>query len=151
MNWIWAQWYTECLEELIIELAQAGEVLPTAERAAGLGSMAGLAYNYLEPGMAEALLEALPMTNAFEQLLEETISHGLIQGLEQGLEQGLLAAKREDLLKVLSRRFGPLDPAVTARIEAIGNPDRLSTLFDAALDAGTLAEFERVPEGGSDA
>lgn len=130
-------------------------MLPADERATVLGSMVGLAYNYLEPGTAEALLEALRMTNAFEQLLEETISQGLEQGLQQGrergLEQGLAAAKREDVLKVLSRRFGPPGPEFISRIEVIADPARLSTLFDAALDADTLAEFEHALDGAPDA
>jgi hypothetical protein len=100
--------------------------------------------------MAEALLEALRMTNASGQPLVEMISAGLSRGRTEGMEQGLRAAKREDPVKLL-RRFGRLSPPRTPRIEPVVHPARLSTLLGAALDAGTFAEFEQGLGGGSDA
>jgi hypothetical protein len=41
----------------------------------------------------------------------------------------------------MRRRFGPLDPQVVARIEAIQDTDQLEALADRILDARTLEDL----------
>jgi len=60
--------------------------------------------------------------------------------LEEGREQGLETARREDLLRVLVRRFGELPAEVEEALQRLGL-DQLERLFDLALDAATLEEF----------
>lgn len=92
----------------------------------------------LERGMAQGLEQGL------EQGREQGLEQGLEQGREQGLEQGRGQARRDDILKVVSSRFGPLSESLVARISAISEPAQLDTLFDLSLSAPTLDDFSQV-------
>jgi hypothetical protein len=48
----------------------------------------------------------------------------LRKGLERGLERGLAVARRS-LLLFYEKRFGPVPPALRARIEATSDPDTI--------------------------
>ncbi len=64
----------------------------------------------------------------------------LLQGREQGIEQGL----RQAVLRVLVKQFGALPLSIGARLEQIGDAQRLEALLDVALSASALGEFESV-------
>jgi hypothetical protein len=55
-------------------------------------------------------------------------------------ERGRVRGKREMLRKQLEKRFGPLPPAVLARIETLAT-DRLDEISLAILDAKSLDEL----------
>ncbi len=84
----------------------------------------GLAYHYLEESEAAALLGALKMANA----LEEMIAGGIMQG------------KRDALRTLLRTRFGAIPPALEERIEA-ANSDELEALVVRAVQVERIEEL----------
>lgn len=81
--------------------------------------------------------------NVAEQLIEGGVQKGLAEGLAKGRVEARRAdraeARRADLLKLLTKRFGPLPEDVTARVTAAGEGD-LDRWLDRILTAPTLAE-----------
>ncbi len=80
-------------------------------------------------------------TSTFRQYFETALEQGLEQGLVRGREQGLVQGRREDVVRILTRRFGAV-PAELA--DAIGHNDDLALLdrlFDAALTVGSPEEM----------
>lgn len=80
----------------------------------------------------------------------------LEEGREQGLKEGLEQARREDLLRVLVRRFGELPAEVEETLQRL-DLDQLERLFDLALEVAALDEFRAQlppattePDGGMD-
>ncbi len=73
--------------------------------------------------------------------LERGLEQGIQKGLRKGLEQGRLEALREILLDVLATRFGPVDPAVAARIQQIQSATDLKDLAHRALTASSLHDL----------
>jgi len=71
--------------------------------------------------------------------MEQGLEQGLEQGREQGLEQGRRLEARTVLERLLQRRFGPIPPDATARLEN-GSLDDLEQWTDRVLDARTLDE-----------
>lgn len=60
------------------------------------------------------------------------------EGKAEGRAEGKAEGKAETLLRLLGRRFGPLDPATTTRVLA-ATIDQLDTWTDRVLDAPSLA------------
>ncbi len=127
------------LSDVLAEVASLARTLPQPERDEVIGTMVGLAYNYLEPGMAERLLEVLRMANALEDLLVDTI----LRGREEGRVEGRVESTREAILGFLAARFGPVPSALQARIEHIDDLERLKSLVHAAGVVASLEEFGR--------
>ncbi len=79
-----------------------------------------------------------------DKLLQRGREQGIEQGIERGIERGriggALAARREDIVRVLQARFGTAPTVVQQRLEEADQP-RLDRLFDAALRAATLDGF----------
>lgn len=80
-----------------------------------------------------ATMERTLLTNA-----DKVAQRGFNQGLEQGLEQG----RRELLLDLLERRFGPLPDAARKRVQSLSAPEELSRLAERVLDARTLEDLD---------
>lgn len=72
---------------------------------------------------------------------EKGLQAGLQQGLEKGLQQGLQQGQRDGeiqlLTKLLTLRFGPLDPEAIQRLEA-SSPEQRSAWAERLLSAPTL-------------
>ncbi|MCA9708318.1 MAG: DUF4351 domain-containing protein [Myxococcales bacterium] len=64
---------------------------------------------------------------------------GLAVNRAEGKAEGRLEGKAEILLKLLSLRFGPLDGATRARVEA-APPEQLDAWAERVLSAPTLAD-----------
>jgi len=64
----------------------------------------------------------------------------LKEGLEQGIEQGIERGKEQMVLNILRHRFGELDDAWVARIQAIPS-DQLEQVILMAFDVESLAEL----------
>lgn len=63
------------------------------------------------------------------------------RGMAEGMEKGQVTARREDILRIGTKRFGK--PARKARevISELSDLDRLDMLFDRALDASSWNEL----------
>ncbi len=70
---------------------------------------------------------------------QEGQREGRRKGREEGLRQGLQAGARESLLRLLRLRFGQVDSAALARIQAADLPV-LERWLDRVLSAATLGE-----------
>jgi hypothetical protein len=74
--------------------------------------------------------------------IREWRQEGLQQGLQQGRQEGELEARRDSLLRILRRRFGPALPAeVEQRIGQQTDGPLLVTWLDQALAAPDLRSF----------
>lgn len=71
----------------------------------------------------------------FLQWERDVEQRGLDKGLEKGLEQG----ERKVVLRLLERRFGPLDEQTRAQLDA-ASAEQLERLADRVLSAATLSE-----------
>ncbi len=65
---------------------------------------------------------------------------GMEVGIELGMEAGMEAGERAIVLRLLSKRFGPLDAAVRARVEQ-ASVSNLELWADRILTAATLEEI----------
>jgi len=90
--------------------------------------------------MARTLRQAL-LEEGLEQGIEQGIEKGIERGIEQGIEKGRARGMRELLARQLSRRFGPLPEAATARLEQIQSTEELARLAERVLQARSLAEL----------
>ena len=76
---------------------------------------------------------------AIERGMKKGIQQGMQQGMQQGIEKGIQQGLAQGLRRQLSRRFGPLSPEVTRRLEH-ATPEQLEIWSDRVLDARTLDE-----------
>ena len=105
-----------------------------AERLEEKGRIAGLAEGKVA-GLAEGKVAGLA----------EGKATGLAEGKATGLAEGEARGRAASLARLLQRRFGPLPPAVQARIAA-ASPDELDNWLDQVLDGPSLeAIFEDAP------
>ncbi|MCA1963947.1 MAG: DUF2887 domain-containing protein [Prosthecobacter sp.] len=76
------------------------------------------------------------------ELIDEGIRRGMERGLQLGSEQGLETGMERSLLKLGRKHFGPIPPALEARIQAL---DLAGTeaLFDAMLDMGSWEDVTK--------
>lgn len=70
--------------------------------------------------------------------LERTYQKGKAEGRAEGKAEGKAEGRAETLLRMLRRRFGPLDPAVELRV-CSGSAAELDAWTDRILDAPTLS------------
>jgi flagellar biosynthesis/type III secretory pathway protein FliH len=68
---------------------------------------------------------------------EAGIEKGLERGIEKGIEKGQLEARRDDLLRLLEKRFGPLRKEQQDQLQEAAT-EQLIRWFDRAIDAPTL-------------
>ena len=74
-----------------------------------------------------------------ERLREESLQQGRQQGLQQGRQEGRQEGEARALLRVLEKRFGPVDPGTRDRIAA-ADADLLLEWIDRSTTAGSLAD-----------
>jgi hypothetical protein len=108
--------------ERCLALAQQ---LPEEQQRQTLAALIGLGQRFLQQHELDALLEGLMATNLGQLLLD----------------RGRAAGKREDVLKVLTKRFGAVPPALGEQLQQVNDVERLDALLDAALAAQSLEEF----------
>jgi hypothetical protein len=93
------------------------------------------AYTDGEPATANQVLEVRRMANALEDLLVAT------------LLRGRLESRREDIVRLLTARFGVVPEAIRACIERVDDPDRLKDLVIATATVTTLQAFDHALQG----
>jgi hypothetical protein len=69
------------------------------------------------------------------QLREGEVGAALARQRREGMQQAIL--------RLLQHRFGEVPDGLAARISTIADQERLEAVFNAALDAPTLAEFDQ--------
>jgi len=67
----------------------------------------------------------------------EWITKGYREGLAEGFYDGFLEGSADALVRLLLKRFGPLDPALRTRIES-ADPETVQSWFDRAAKAPDL-------------
>jgi hypothetical protein len=75
-------------------------------------------------------------------IAEQLKAEGREQGLAQGLEKGLAQGQRALVLRLLERRFGPLDEGTRARVERAAVHE-LERWAEQLLTAATLEDALR--------
>jgi hypothetical protein len=76
-----------------------------------------------------------------DRMKEEGRKAGREEGREEGWEAGALEAKREILLRQLTRKFGPLPEELTARVMTLPSAGQLDAYLDRLLTARSLEEM----------
>ena len=66
---------------------------------------------------------------------------GLQEGRQEGLQEGLLEGKRDDLLRILSTRFGPVPERTASQVRALDSIEALDRYLDRAVTAISLEEM----------
>ena len=75
-------------------------------------------------------------------MMDTIIGAEFMKGVQQGETRGRLAARREDLTSLLSKKFAAnMDESFVQRIEAAENPDILRQWFEEALSAKSWKQF----------
>ena len=75
-----------------------------------------------------------------DKLIEKGREEGLEKGLEKGREAGVIEGKRKAILRQLAAKFGTLPREITAKAEAMSEPE-LDSVLDRLLTATTLDEL----------
>jgi hypothetical protein len=114
--------------EVILESAlSVVESLPAPDRAQTVGAMVGLAYHYLEEGVAQKLLEVLNMPNLMEQMIADRLT--------QGIEEGRAEGQREMVRGVIRSRFGAVPTVLEERIARLDGEGLQALVIQAATAA----------------
>ncbi len=64
------------------------------------------------------------------------------EGEKKGLIDGKREGKRETLLRLLTKKYGPLSEEVTTRVRSLESVDELDAYLDRVLTATSLEEME---------
>jgi hypothetical protein len=93
-----------------------------------------------QPALLEVIRSGVKERRRQEEIEEmgKTMAQALI---EEGETRGALKTKQEDLLALLEEKFGPPSAQVSGNVQAIRDPDRLSTLIRRTLTANTLSDL----------
>ncbi len=85
----------------------------------------------IEPAEQEAVMQIV--TSWMRQGIEQGLQQGLQQGRQEGLEQGRREGELALILRLLTRRFGLIDPELEERIRQLALPE-LESLAEALLE-----------------
>jgi predicted transposase YdaD len=116
----------------------------------GIGVLMGLKF---EPNQVHELLKGiadmidLRDSSIVQMYLKEGREEGVAIGLERGLERGAVDEARRILLKLLSRRFGQIDPKVQSMVDSTADLATLERLLDRIVD---VASPESLFDSGHD-
>ena len=72
-------------------------------------------------------------------LTERLLNEGMQKGMQEGMQKGMQKGESAVLLRLLTRRFGPLDSATEQRLQQASS-DELEQWADNILDAESLDE-----------
>jgi flagellar biosynthesis/type III secretory pathway protein FliH len=137
--------HTGPAEIIVKEAATLARQIPQPEQVRVLGPLLGPSYHYLGEGILNTLMEELmassTMRELFADAIEQGMAQGMARGMTEGLERGKIDARRDDILRILTRRLGPVALALQETLLRVDDAARLDTLFDAALTVASLDEF----------
>lgn len=93
---------------------------------------------YKLPRLTREEIEAMIASSFREtRVYQDALQEGIQQGLETGIQQG----QAKLVLRLLTRRFGPITPALQIHIQHLSS-DQLDDLAEALLDFTQLTELE---------
>ena len=96
-------------------------------------------YFELGDNDAERFRKALARPE-FKEAKDMATSH--VERIEEAARsEGVLQGKRETLVRLLTRKFGPLPPELETRVDTIASVEELDALLDRVLVAGSLDEM----------
>ena len=81
----------------------------------------------------------MEITETYEQWEERVTRLARERAIEEGTAKGKAEGRAEVLLRLLARRFGPLEPEVVHRVRAAPEPE-LDAILDRILTASSLSE-----------
>jgi predicted transposase YdaD len=77
----------------------------------------------------------------FADARREGLAEGRQEGFLEGRKEGQVETLQRVVLRLLSKRFGPLPPPVSQKVERISSAKKLQTLLDRALEVDSLQEL----------
>ena len=87
----------------------------------------------------------MPYLSSIERWgLEKGLEKGLEQGLKKGLEEGRLEEIQHSIATSLQVKFGAPGKRLASKLRKISDLEQLRSLFQAILEAETLAEIRRL-------
>jgi hypothetical protein len=97
----------------------------------------------IEPTEREGIMQIVTswMEQGIEQGIERGIEQGIERGIEQGIERGIEQGERSLILRLLTRRVGPVPDRLTTNLQLL-SLDQLEALGEALLDFTGLADVE---------
>jgi hypothetical protein len=104
-------------------------------------TLLGLRY---PPGLARQLMPGvrnMRESTTYQAILEEGRAEGRAEGQTVGQAVGQVAGRKAALLQLGERRFGPPEPPVRTRLEALNDLEEIARLTDRLLDAGSWDEL----------
>ncbi|MGH2411583.1 MAG: hypothetical protein ACRDGS_14630, partial [Chloroflexota bacterium] len=111
------------LPEVLRDAVSLAGALPQSERDPVVGTILGMAYNYVGQGIIDQLLGGPDVANPIEKFIEDALLRRRAEGEREGAERGQIVGKQDDILEILTSRFGTIPP---------GTPDQVSRLTDIA-------------------
>jgi predicted transposase/invertase (TIGR01784 family) len=84
-------------------------------------------------------LSELRQTKVYQEALQEGEQIGRTEGIAEGEQRGRTEGERSLILRLLTRKFGPLPTSVEAQVQALALP-QLEALGEALLDFAALAD-----------
>jgi predicted transposase YdaD len=86
-------------------------------------------------------VRAMRESVTYQSILAEGRAEGRVEGRLEGREEGRAEEARALLLRLGTRRFGPLSPEERAMLAALEQPEALETLADRLLDVASWQEL----------
>ena len=77
-----------------------------------------------------------------DKLLSQGEKKGREEGRDEGLRIGVIEGKRQTLLVLMERKFGPLPERIASRFRSIESVDEFDRLLDLILTATHLDEMK---------
>jgi len=97
---------------------------------------------YEEVKKMVTVYEQRGIEKGIEKGIEQGIEKGIEKGIEQGIEKGIEKGKKETLLLLLNKKFGPLSEAQQQAILQIESMQRLDELLLSIIDTNSLEELK---------
>jgi len=147
------------LPEVLRDAVSLASALPATERDPVIGTILGMAYNYVGQGIVDQLLGGPDVANPIEKFIEDALlrsnaegkaqgitegkAQGKAEGELEGAERGQIAGKRDDILDILAGRFGTVPPGTPDQVSRLTDLASLRSLVIEAATTDSLESFSR--------
>jgi hypothetical protein len=147
------------LPEVLRDAVSLAGALPQFERDPVIGTILGMAYNYVGQGIIDQLLGGPDVANPIEKFIEDALlrrqaegkvaglaegkAEGKAEGEREGAERGQIVGKRDDILDILTSRFGTIPPGTPDQVSRLTDLASLRSLVIEAATTDSLESFSR--------